>query len=258
MILEYKGVNIFYTDDGQGEAIILLHGFLENHTIWNPFILDLAKKNRVVTLDLPGHGKSGCLGYIHTMEMMADVLKATLMYLKINKFQLIGHSMGGYIALAFLEAYPNYAQSITLVNSTSLDDSPEKKTNRDRAIVAVKHDYKTFIRIAISNLFNQKNKGKFKQEIDNITNEALKTPLQGIVAALEGMKIRKNRAEIIKSFNGKKMMIASKEDPVLSYNLLVEESKRANVQMVVFPDGHMSIIENKGLFLQQIMHFIEK
>ena len=258
MILEYKGVNIFYIDEGKGQALVLLHGFLENHTIWNPFISDLAKKNRVVTLDLLGHGKSGCLGYVHTMEMMADVVKATLTHLKINKASLVGHSMGGYIALAFLEKYSNHAQAIALVNSTSLEDSPEKKTNRDRAIVTVKHDHKTFIRIAISNLFNQKNKGKFKQDINDIINEALKTPLQGIIAALEGMKIRKNRADIIKSFNGKKMMIASKEDPVLSYNLLVNESEQTDVQIVEFPDGHMSMVENKSLFLQNIVYFIEK
>mgnify|MGYP000595597939 CR=1 FL=1 len=72
------------------------------------------------------------------------------------------------------------------------------------------------------------------------------------------MKIRKNRVDIIRTFNGKKMMIVSKEDPVLSYDLLVYESKQTDVQVVKFPDGHMSIVENKRLFLQNIMHFIEK
>lgn len=258
MILKYKGVNIFYTDDGQGQTLVLLHGFLENHTIWNPFITDLSRNHRVICIDLLGHGKSNCIGYIHTMEMMAEAVNALLTHLKIDKVHLAGHSMGGYVALAFLEKYPNNTNAIALVNSTSLEDSSEKKKNRDRAIVAVKHDHKTFIRIAIANLFHQKNKEKFKKEIDNIIHEALKTPLQGIIAALEGMKIRKNRTETIKRFKGKKIMIVSKEDPVLSYNLLLKESMHANIKVIEFPDGHMSIVENKSLFLQKIMHFIEK
>jgi len=68
MILKYNGIPVFYTDKGHGTALILLHGFLENSTIWNPFIPHLSKDNRVISIDLLGHGKTGCLGYVHTME----------------------------------------------------------------------------------------------------------------------------------------------------------------------------------------------
>ena len=107
MILEHKGINIFYTDEGKGEAIVLLHGFLENSSMWQYLIPDLVEKNRVITIDLIGHGQTGCLGYIHTMEMMAEAVNKVISFLKIDKSVFIGHSMGGYVALAFIELYPD-------------------------------------------------------------------------------------------------------------------------------------------------------
>ncbi|WP_298238682.1 alpha/beta hydrolase [uncultured Algibacter sp.] len=257
MILEYKGVNIFYTDNGHGKTVVFLHGFLENSSIWNPFIPELAKNNRIICIDLLGHGKTECMGYIHTMETMAEAVQAVLEHLKIKEAILVGHSMGGYVALAFAEKYLNLTKGIALVNSTSKADSAEKKTNRDRAIAAVKHDYKTFVRIAISNLFNPDKKSSLKKEITTIINNALKTPLQGIIAALEGMKIRKERTDILQNFKHRKMLIASREDPVLNYKSLLEEAKKTGVKVVKFPDGHMSLIENEALFFQNIMYFIE-
>ena len=258
MILKYKGIDVYYTDNGQGQSIVFLHGFLENSSIWFPFISHLSKKNRVICIDLLGHGKTGCLGYIHTMEDMADGINAVLSHLKIENSIVISHSMGGYVALAFAEKKPDIVKGIVLTNSTSLADSPERKKNRDRAIAVVKHDHKTFIRIAIANLFNPENKIRLSKEIEQLTQEALKTPLQGIIAAIEGMKIRKRREFVLSAFTFKKMMFISKKDPVLDYKSILEEAKNTNTEVVEFPDGHMSLIENERLFLCYIMHFIEK
>ena len=205
-MLEYKGINIFYTDKGKGKVIVLLHGFLENSTIWKNFIPSLVKTNRVISIDLLGHGKTGCLGYVHTMELMAEAVLAVLKHLKIKQSIFIAHSMGGYVALAFAKKYPEAILGLCLVNSTSKKDSPERKRNRDRAIIAVKQNYKSFVRIAITNLFRPKNRVLFSEQIRDIKNEALKTPLQGIVAALEGMKIRSDSLDTLKNASFKKTM----------------------------------------------------
>lgn len=257
MNLTYKGTNIYFTDQGKGTAIVLLHGFLENSKIWEPFLPELTKKNRVICIDLLGHGKTDCLGYIHTMELMADVVEAVLKHLKIRKSIFIGHSMGGYVALAFAEKNPDALKSLCLMNSTASDDSIEKKKNRDRAITAVKQNHKTFIRLAITNLFSPKNRTAFTKEIKGIINEALQTPLQGIIAALEGMKVRQNREVLLHFTPFKKMMIIGKKDPVLDYDLLKKQIKNSDVSLIEFPDGHMSYIENKDDFLHEIMYFIE-
>ncbi|MBU3820859.1 alpha/beta hydrolase [Flavobacteriaceae bacterium XHP0103] len=258
MILEHKGIPIFYTDTGSGKKnIVLLHGFLENSSMWNNLTTVLSKTNRVVCIDLLGHGKTGCLGYIHTMELMAEVVEAVLNHLKIETSIFIGHSMGGYVSLAFAEKNKSSVEGFCLMNSTALADSKEKQINRDRAIEAVKQNHKTFIRLAIVNLFRPKNRAIHSEKIKQLTEDALKTPLQGIIAALEGMKVRKNREALLHNTTFKKMMVIGKKDPALNYDTLINQTKNTNVKVVEFPDGHMSFIENERELFQEIVHFIE-
>ena len=106
MILQHKGINIFYSDVGKGSAVVLLHGFLENATMWKDIVPELSKKNRVITIDLLGHGKSDCLGYVHSMDLFAETVETILKHLRVRKCIIIGHSLGGYVALAFAETHP--------------------------------------------------------------------------------------------------------------------------------------------------------
>jgi len=258
MLLEYKGIPVFYTYEGQGTPIVLLHGFLENSSMWASVIPRLSKNNRVICIDLLGHGKTGCLGYIHSMEQMTEAVEAIIKKLEIKKTFMVGHSMGGYVALAFAEKNPNMLEGLCLMNSTAQADSPEKKLNRDRAILAVKENHKRFINMSISNLFRPKNRTIFSEEIKHVKKEALQTPLQGIIAALEGMKIRPGRENILKNTPYKQLMIVSKKDPVLNYNSLIEQTKNTSVKVVEFDDGHMSHIENSKELLQALMYFVEK
>lgn len=258
MILHYKNTPVFYTESGQGEAIVLLHGFLEHSGIWSELAVTLSKNSRVVCIDLLGHGQTGCIGYIHTMEDMAEQVHFVLNHLRLKQCTIIGHSMGGYVALAFAELFPNSLNGLCLMNSTALNDSLEKQKSRDRAIAAVKQNHKSFIRIAISNLFRPKNRIIFSQQIQVLKDEAVKMSVQGIVAALEGMKIRKNRVELFRSLPFKKMLILGRKDPVLEYDTLVEHIKGSNIKLVECADGHMSFIENKEEITYNIMHFIEK
>ncbi|OUR93199.1 alpha/beta hydrolase [Flavobacteriales bacterium 34_180_T64] len=258
MILEYKGIDVFYTDQGMGDAVILLHGFLENNTMWHDLTSQISIKNRVICIDLLGHGKSGCIGYIHTMEDMAEAVIAVIGHLEIKKYAIVGHSMGGYVALAIVEKYMNSVSRLCLMNSSALNDSDEKQVNRDRAIAAVKQNHRIFVKLAITNLFADINRVKLEMEINSVKDEALRMPLQGIIAALEGMKIRKNRTFLLKSSEFKKMMIIGRKDPVLEYDTLIEQTKNTNTEIVEFPDGHMSHIENKKELTYKIMQFIEK
>ena len=253
----FKNTRIYFTDHGKGSCVVLLHGFLENSEMWTDFIPQFSKKNRIITIDLLGHGKSGCIGYVHTMELMAEAVSAVLKHLKIRRSTLIGHSMGGYVALAYADLYPDNVKGLCLVNSTASVDSIEKQKNRDRAILAVKENHKTFIRVSISNLFRPKNRKLFKNEIQSVKKEALKTPVQGIIAALEGMKIRADREALLHFGPYKKMMIISKKDPVLDFNSLLNQVSNTDVNVVILPDGHMCHIENKEDFTYNIMYFIE-
>lgn len=241
----YKNTNISYSDTGKGTTIVLLHGFLENKNMWQKFVSEFSTKYRVITIDLLGHGDTECLGYIHLMEDNADAVHEVLSKLRIRKAIFVGHSMGGYIALAFAELYPESIKGLVLLNSTSKADSEERKANRDRAIVAVKQNYANFIRMSIANLFSEDNREKLVEAIEKVKIEALKTPLQGIVASLEGMKIRKDREVLLHTTNYPKLLILGEQDPVLNFEETKEQIENTEIQLVSFPDGHMSHIENK-------------
>jgi len=256
--LFHKNTKISYSENGKGTAVVLLHGYLENKEMWKAFLPELSKKYRVITIDLLGHGQTDCLGYVHSMEDQADVVHAVLHDLKIRKAIFIGHSMGGYVALAFAELYPEVMKGLVLLNSTSKADSHERKINRNRAIKAVKQNYETFVRISISNLFSEGNRVRLVDEIEKVKLEALKTPLQGIVAALEGMKIRKDREVLLHSAAYPILLILGKKDGVLIYEDNVEQISGTSVELISFEDGHMSHIENEKKLLKVLLDYMKK
>lgn len=258
MILSHKNTKVYYTLKGNGSAIVLLHGFLENSTMWKTISETLSKKNKVICIDLLGHGKTACHGYTHSMEDQAQLVKAVLDHLKLRKYVLIGHSMGGYVALAFANLYPKTIKGLCLMNSTALPDSEEKKLNRNRGIKAVQQNHKLFVQIAIPMLFSEKNRSIFTKEINEITNEALKISPQGIIAALEGMKIRSDLSAILKNATFPIAMIIGKQDPALDYDSLISQTKNTKVAVTEFPDGHMSHVENKMELIEVFQNFIKK
>jgi len=222
MILEHKGINIFYTDQGTGTAIVLLHGFLENSTMWNAFLPELTKRNRVICIDLLGHGKTPCLGYVHTMEDMAEAVLAVLNHLRLRRYYMIGHSMGGYVALAFAEENHKNLKGLCLMNSTYEADDDERKLLRARANKMIQTNFKNMVRMSFANLFSEKSKTAY-----------------------------------FHSLKGKKSILIGKNDPVVNGEKLIQETKNTQINTAVFSEGHMSHIENSSLLLNEIMHFIE-
>ena len=254
----YKNTKISFTEDGKGTAVVLLHGFLENKTMWDKYVSALSKNHRVITIDLLGHGETECLGYVHTMEDQADMIFAVLISLRIRKIVLVGHSMGGYVALAFAELYPDNVKGLFLLNSTSRADSDERKINRDRAIKAVKQNYTNFVRISITNLFSEDNREVFAKEIEKVKLQALKTPLQGIVASLEGMKIRKDREVLLHFAPYPIQLVLGEKDGVLIYLETIDQIEGTKVELTTFPDGHMSHIENEKELKIVLLEFLKK
>jgi pimeloyl-ACP methyl ester carboxylesterase len=191
------------------------------------------------------------------MEDNADAVHAVLAELRIRKVILVGHSMGGYVALAFAELYPEYVKGIALLNSTARADSEERRVNRDRAIRAVKQSFINFISLSIANLFSEGNRERLVNEIESVKNKALKTPLQGIVASLEGMKIRNDREVLLHLTTFPKLLVLGEKDPVLQHDETKQQIENTEVQLVTFPDGHMSHIENQEELTEVLLKFFK-
>lgn len=254
----FKNANIvYYTYEfDKKETIVLLHGFIENSTMWDLFIEPFSDLYNIVLIDLLGHGKTDCLGYIHTMESMADAVFEVLKTENISTATFIGHSMGGYVALAFVEKYRDYVNGLCLLNSTSKADSDERKKVRDRAILMAKTNYEPLISMSINNLFSQETNMLFEEEIKNCKNQALKTSVQGYIACAEGMKLRTNREHVLALFTGSKLLITGKKDPVINYQAILEEAKRTNTPIKTLSNGHMSHVENAQQLLDLLIDFL--
>lgn len=258
MILAYKNSSIYYTEFGKGSAIVLLHGFLETSNMWMDFIPELSKNNRVVCIDLLGHGQTDCIGYVHTMEDMADAVLQVLNHLKIETAKFIGHSMGGYVALALAEKQPQLINSLCLMNSTFESDTKERKLIRTRAIKIAHTNYENLVRMSFSNLFAPKSKTKFKQDYDRALQIALKIPLQGYIAAQEGMKLRPSYLEIFKNIKGKKLILTGNKDSLINSENIKALIKNTSIVLRELSEGHMSYIENKSELSYFLLHFVEK
>jgi pimeloyl-ACP methyl ester carboxylesterase len=259
MVLNYKKAAVFYTDTAtsNGTTIVLLHGFLENASMWNEISSELSKRNRIVTIDLLGHGRSDCLGYLHSMELFSETVEAVLKQLRIRKCIVIGHSLGGYVALAFAERNPQKIKGLCLLNATSNEDDQERKQLRTRANMMIQNNFTTMVRMSFTNLFSEVSRVNYADEIKNGLDEALKTPIQGYIAGQEGMKLRPNRNHVLAKNDFKKMIITGRKDPVLEIQKSIEEAEKTNSKLIIFPDGHMSHIENFAKLIVVLKNFIK-
>jgi len=256
MIATFNNSSIHYTIIGKGPALVLLHGFLLSPTIWTEIIPKLAIKNQVIIIDLPGHGKSECIAEIQTMELMAKAVHSILVENNIEKANFIGHSMGGYISLAFAEKYPSKIGTLILLNSSSEADSEERKVNRNRAIEVIKTHKEAFINMGIAALFKEEKQEEFQHLIKKFSTEAFHFPVEGIVASIKGMRDRKDRTSILKNFKGKKYMISGIEDPIIPISSSEKNASETNTKLYKVNSGHMSINENINE-IKNVMHLID-
>ncbi|MDR2064391.1 MAG: alpha/beta hydrolase [Prevotellaceae bacterium] len=227
-------------DTGKGKAVVLLHGYLETMEIWENTVTELSKKFRTVTLDLPGHGWSGFCKGATTMEFMADCIKSLLDKLKIAECFVVGHSMGGYVALAFAKKYPETAKALCLFSSTPNADTEQKKKDRDREIELIKAGkLELIIKNNISRGFADINLSKFDEEIFAIEETAAISDKSGITACLQAMKMRENMNDFMKTIQQKTLFIFGKHDNYITFDV-------AESIMRKYPQAATAILENSG------------
>jgi len=188
-----------YRDEGNGTPLVLVHGFCESKEVWKDFSAILSSKFRVITPDLPGFGESKLEDPNTSMDYYADKLHALLNHLNIHKCILVGHSLGGYIGLAFAEKYEHRLWGLGLFHSTAFEDTQEKKDNRDRTIKFVeKHGVEAFASTAVTPLFYPPKREELKKEIELMIRIAAGSSKEGVIAAAQAMRDRKDRTNVLK------------------------------------------------------------
>lgn len=248
-------------DSEQGErCIVLLHGYLESLLVWDDFVPLLYKQLRVVTLDLPGHGISVVTGECHTMEFLADTVAEGLKALGIQRCTLVGHSMGGYVALAFCERHPDMLDGLVLLSSTPNPDTEEKAENRRREIALVRAGKKEMLaRVAPAAGFAEENRTRMADAIEDLTEQVFVTEEEGIVALLNGMIARKDQNEMLRRTKVPVLFILGRKDnyiPVEAAEKMVADHPEARVVWLEH-SGHMGFLEEPEATARALINFIQ-
>ena len=272
MNFTYKQTPIHYSSTGAGEPLILIHGFLENKNMWATLQGELSKNYRVLAVDLPGHGETEAIGYIHTMEDYAEILLALIQFENLQKVSLIGHSMGGYVALALAElclgqaslqtqdtqAGSEQINKILLLNSTPLADSEIRKQERNRAIAMIQKYPQAFVTMAIKHLFLPQDQDRFSSEINTAILEARYCSQKGIINTLKGLRDRKERVDVLKKVNAKSLIVLGALDGVIEVDATKAVANATRTKVEVLPGGHMSYIEHPDVLLNTLKKFLSQ
>ena len=247
-------------DSQEGErCVVLLHGYLESMLVWEDFVPLLYKKVRVVTLDLPGHGISQVVGERHSMEFLADTVRAMLDSLGIERCTLVGHSMGGYVALAFCEKYPERLDGVVLLSSTPNADSPEKRANREREIALVKSGKKELLtHTAPQAGFAADNRVRMHEDIEDLTEMIHLTEDEGILALLNGMIERADLNEMLQKSSVRQLFILGRKDEYITPAVaesMVAAHPQAKVEWLD-NSGHMGFLEEPQKCADVLLSFV--
>jgi pimeloyl-ACP methyl ester carboxylesterase len=224
---------------------VLVPGFLETRAAFALLAEQWASRYRVILMDVLGHGESGCTGYVHSMEDQADAVLAVLKAERIRFFRVAGHSMGGYIALALMDRVPERLRGVLLMNTHPFADSEERRALRRRAMEIAKKEKSSYLHAAIPALVAPGNAVRLKAELQAMVEAARTMPVQGILAAQEGMMARPDRTSVLRvPLAFPVAVVAGAEDPVIP--LEVTEAfwhLPAVTERRLLPGGHLSFLE---------------
>lgn len=248
------------TEHGE-KCVVLLHGYLESMIVWDEFVDLLKDKVRVVTLDLPGHGISNVIGEVHTMEYLAKCVGDAMAALGIERYSMVGHSMGGYVSLAMLDDYRDHLDNIILLSSTTSADSQEKCDRRRREIELIKAGKKnTLARLVPHAGFAPENVKRLQDYIEDISELILMTEDEGVIAILGGMIERQSRGDMLRESGIPHLFIFGRHDYYIPEEVAQEMIAEDPTARVVWLEhsGHMGFIEEPELCANAILDMILK
>jgi pimeloyl-ACP methyl ester carboxylesterase len=254
-----KGNSVFYRDEGSGLPVMLVHGFAEDGAVWEMVAARLTGGCRMLIPDLPGCGQSALPAQELSMETLADTLKNLLDREGIDRCVLIGHSMGGYISLAFVEQYPERVLAFGFFHSTAYADTAEKKANRRKSIAFIReHGAAVYIRQSTPNLFAPGTRQLDPGIIDDMIRRYSGFQQESLIAYLEAMMQRPDRISVLEQFPGPTLFIIGEKDPVIPLEQSLRQAAipRLCHVRILATAGHMGMLEAASAGSHAIQSFL--
>lgn len=250
-------VAVNYRELGSGPELILLHGFPMNQHVWDDFSKKLCTSYKVVTIDLPGFGRSAGLPGGFTLEEIAHVLISFLREKRYSRPIIVGHSLGGYVALAMAEMEPGLFRGLCLFHSTALADSDEKKDSRNKVLEFIeKHGVQAFT----SNFIGQLYADPQHQSITKVKNLAAQASIEAVVGYTRAMRDRRDRTHVITTFPSPLLFLAGEKDQGIPVDTLWNQASLNSKAEVEILSGvaHMGMFEAEGTAAKKILNFADR
>ena len=254
-----RHLSLFYSITGEGEPVVLIHGFGEDSSIWEGAIKELSKEYRIIVPDLTGTGRStGNLDGL-TIDSLAEHVNLILEKEHIDSCYMIGHSMGGYITLAFAEKYTVKLKGLGLFHSTAYADNEEKKAARLKNIEFIKkHGSAKFIEQSVPNLFSELSKNKYPELVKETVSRYSNLSPTSLVAYTEAMRTRPDRTNVLKQFEKPVLLIVGEFDTAIPIEQSLKLCKIADFAYIYIAahSGHLGMLEEPEFCLKAIRDFL--
>lgn len=259
--LLFRGEPLEYETRGKGLPVLLLHGFMEDRQIWDRVLNGIGNKYRWIIPDLPGSGESALNVSLRELRDFAAIIPAILEQEGIGDIVLIGHSMGGYISLAFAEKYPDKIKAFGLFHSSSYADSADKKESREKNIRFIEKNGGTlFLAQAIPALFSENFQSSNPGEIKRLVDRSANFRPESLVQYLEAMKRRPATTEILASMTKPVLFIMGVEDKAVPLKDSLEQCHLTRISYIhiLTHSAHMGMIEESSLCNIYLDRFLEQ
>lgn len=244
--INHQGKRIAYDVNGDGKPLVLLHGFGLDSSMWDSMLPLLSKQFKVITPDTPGAGESEVLDGEPSLEALADVVAAVIKEESNAPCSVIGHSMGGYTALALAERHAQLINGFGLFHSHPFPDDEAKKEKRDKDTEFIKRmGSGEYIKLLIPALFGENYKKQQSEELNALVARYQTLSPQGLTYALQAMKNRIDRSQVVSSSTRPFLLIAGVEDNVVNMDTVNMMYKMPQYTFGLFirEAAHMGMIE---------------
>jgi pimeloyl-ACP methyl ester carboxylesterase len=260
-IINYESFPVFYRVEGEGFPVVLIHGFAEDGTIWQNQIAYLAKSYKLIIPDLPGSGNSPFNSKLISIGDFADCIKFILNQEQISTCISIGHSLGGYIVLAFAEKYPEKLKAFGLFHSTAYADSEEKKLARKKGIEFIKkYGSRDFIKQSFPNLFADDFNKKYPEIVNDLIERYNNFNPESLVSYYDAMMKRPDRTQVLKNFKKPVLLIAGEQDKAVPIENSLQQSYLPELCYfhILMGVAHMGMFETVNLSNEMLNDFLKQ
>lgn len=235
-----------YTVEGKGEAVLWIHGLVLDSSIWDGFTDSSTGEYKHILVDLPGTGKSAGESVPTTIEGFAEAVKNVLDAEGIDRVSVVGHSMGGYVALALIDLYPGLVTRVCLFHSQPFADDIAKKADRKKLMTFLeKNGTEPWMKEFYPGLFTEENRQQLTSTISLLIERGIQLKQTAVINTIEALMNRPDRSEVLENFSGPVLFIVGVEDAAIAKNNSLAQLDIPNLSFVEMLDGvaHMGMFE---------------